>query len=299
MKAKVNHVDVGAVQDLRQELESAQELNGFDYFREWRTTIFGMFRKIIENADVEKGRSIIGLYNHFQDVNVLLETGFIHDAYKHNMMLSLEIFGANWENPAKAEKLLSMLDMYVRPKSAKTEDFTHAFDKASAGMLAYMLSTNTPCPEHRAILIMKQAFGFMADQTVYESLTTMKRYEFPNGKIPLVAKLLVFFVLFQKSVNWTAIKPRAKQGRSVSELAEGLKNLQCLRENSIREEIENAQRGLLANDLRFDGLIKPEFADSILRFDSSTVIDDEMVCAVLFASYFGNIVNAALLPVAN
>lgn len=299
MEKMDNFEDVTAeyIRNVQKEFLHLENLDGFSFYREFRSAIFNIIRQIIENNDLQKVEALSCAANFMNDqFDIFFEAGFFNEGYKHNFILSSEIFTNYFKDKRKINELLNIVDLYVKPKSEKTQDFKNSFYKGSSALMAYMLSQYPSCSEHLALLITKQVFAYKSDQTAYEELNRLKQYLSQGKKIPTSAKLVLFWILFSKSIDWNSLKPRAKQGRSISELKEGLQCLSNLREDILSEELGSAQNALRNHPEQFENIIKPEFFDKILNFQNGCIeIDDEMTCAVLYASFFGNKITAALI----
>lgn len=279
-------------------LSNLQNYSGFELFQKWRDLNFDTIGKIIKNKDVQRGEALLNLSELMgKEFEIFIETGFFHEAYKHNLTLFVEIFISNFEEPEKLKTLSDIIDTYIKPKTEKTQGFNNTFYKGLSGLLAYFLAQQTECSENLAVFISKQVFEYGSEQTVYEHFTKIKHYVASGKSIPLSAKLTLFYVLYYMSVDWNSLDARAKQGRSINDLKNGLKCLQIIREQFVMDELYNAQQALKTDPSHFIGEIEPDFMENILHFENRSIkIDDEFTCALLWVSFFGNKIHAALLP---
>ncbi|GEM_PF-2625335 len=292
---------ISFIEETRDILSPLEGLKGFELYKNWRNTLFGMLRGIIENNQTERANALSGASNIIEsEFDIFYECGFFHEAYKHNFHLSADIFVSHFEDKDEINRLQEIVDLYVLPKSEKTQDFGNSFSKGLAATMAYIMIDGQKCSEHLSVFISKQVFGFQSDQTAYEHLKEIKKHFSTNKKIPISLYLALFYALFTKKVDWTAIKARAKQERSISELRTALDHLDSIRKRLVEQEITNAQKSLLDNKELFEGVMEFEFMSKILNFDSHrTIIDDEFVLGVLCASFLRNKIFASLIPTKN
>jgi hypothetical protein len=294
--AKRENKNSDIIKEIQRETDGIENYSGFALYQELRNRIFNSVKISIQQNNQKKCDTLFNMSEYFNgEMDILFKSGFFNPAYEDNLILATDIFSSNFKDENNTKFLLSRLDIYVRPKSEKTEEFINSMDKSLSGILAYLLSQFEECSEHLSIHIAKQAFKHKSDQTVYHSLGKIKKL--PNQKISALAKLFLFGRLFFKSVEWDQIKPRAKQSRSIMELKRGLDSLTKLRENIIKEDIKSAQTALQTNKKQFSKIIRTELIDEIHKYpDKPIKINDEFVFAVLFLNYFGNTLTSALLP---
>lgn len=299
MKKNQMQRELAVLDEFKNNISHVSAFNGFKAYQEWRNGIFDFFGNIIRANNIEKAQAMLNLSLIINDdLDIFFEADFFHEGYKDNLKLSAEIFFNNFDSPEKAQELIKIIDLYVKPTSKNTQDFRNSFFKGMSGLFAYLLTQQEGCSENLALWISKQAFGHGSEKTVYDALKKIKIYVKAGKSIPLSAKLALFYILFsEKEVDWKTIKPRMKHTLSKNDLAKGMEALNHMRQAFIASELKSAQKSLKNHPERFDGIITPEFTDLILNFNNQDQkIDDEITLAVLWASFFGSAVFSSMIP---
>jgi hypothetical protein len=99
----------------------------------------------------------------------------------------------------------------------------------------------------------------------------------------------LFYSLFSNAEQWKKISPRAKHTKSKNDLNTALNHLQDFRKEVIGRELKEAQICLSAKECRLRKHMADDFLNKILNYDpKTTAADDELVLAVLAASFFKN-----------
>lgn len=292
-------IEMEVIEDMQKSMSHLDTYSGFEWYQEWRNSVFSFFRNLILTNNIERAQAISNVALMIEsDLDIFFKAGFIHDGYKDNLNLSVFAFFSNIDKPEQALELVAVIDKYVKPPTKATQDFKNSFYKGMSGLFAYLLSKQEGCSENLALWISKQVFGYGSEQTVFDALKSIKEYLREGGCIPLSAKLALFYVLFYEiKPDWSLIKPRSIHTASKNDLAKGMEAIKNIRKELIEHELAAAQKSLIDYPERFDGVITPEFIDRILNFSAQEYkIDDELTLAVLWAGFFGDSHFSFFLP---
>jgi hypothetical protein len=256
----------------------------FVSYQNIRTDILSIFRGLIAGQSDVSLPSMSNAYNFYtNELEILVKIGAFHEAYFHNLILSAKLFLDLAVNDSDRQAYIDIVDLYVRPKSKKTEKFRATFEKAMSGILAYILSNLEGCSEHLAILISNQAFGIKSEKTTYDALTKVKAAGFNPSNFSNIIMLALFISIFERKIDWNKIKPRAKQARSERELSIALESLFNYKKRIILDQIIMAKSALEKNPSAYEGKITPEFFEYVRNYPSKSIpYNDEMACVVLF-----------------
>ncbi len=293
-----DHISV--IEETRDTLSPLEGLKGFELYKNWRNTLFEMLRGIIEHNNTEKANALSNAANLLKsELDIFFECGFFHEAYKHNILLSVDAFINHFDNPDKIQENLYLIDLYVLPKLERDRSFETTFQKTLSGVFAYLLIEEPKCSERLAIHISKQVFNYKADQSVFEELYKIKKYFGKKYPIPLSLYLAIFYTIFSMRIDWKSIKPRAKHERSISDRNKALQHLQEIRVSLVNKYIQQAQTSILNQRTLFESSMNMDFMEKILTYKKQAPIeiDDEFVLGILFASFFGDtLYSNFLLP---
>jgi len=263
--------------------------DAFEIYQEWRNVLFEYYINVYKNKDIESIRKTQKFNESLgDDVDYLFDLNLVHEDYKDNIKLSIQILINNLNTPEMINDLINIIDKKHKPKQNSRKVFIDDVNKGMCGIFAYVLKNSGKCSEKLSLLISSQVFGIKSKNTVYSLLKNTEKI-IKDNNVPLILKLILFGYLFKKNINWNLIKPRAKQQRSISELKIAINGLNELRQKYINEELLHAQQILKRNPKHFGNIIDDDFIDSIINFEAKRPkIDDELTFAILFASYFGN-----------